>query len=404
MVTFNPLSWLRRGQQRLTLKDPVGWGAGSSTRSAVPVNFDTALQVSALLCAARVIAEGVSQIPLKLYTETDNPDGVSVRKPARKDPLYDLLASSPCWLTSFEFREVLTLQAAVTGNAFAWINRGSDGRPRELLPIAPDSVTVELLPNFEVQYRVASVPGAIDRKNIFHLRGPSRDGLIGERIYNLAREAIGLSKALEWSHADLFGRGARPSGTLQTAANLSEEQTERVRASWMKRFGPGGDGGVAILDGKWDYKSIVMSAVDAQFIETRRFQIEEIARSMRVFPQMLMHSDKTSTFASASEFFRAHVIHTLGPWIARWEDALKRDVVGVDGKSKDLWPRFSTDGLLRGDPRERAQLYKEYIMLGVMSPNEVREMENLNPREGGDEYLTPLNMRQGSGEGGASGA
>lgn len=385
------------GRRKLSLKDPIGWGAGSTTRSAVAVNALVAMQVTAMLCAGRVIAEGISQIPLKLYTETnDEKTGKVLRTPAREHPLYNILAYQPSWLTSFEWREVATLHATLEGNAYGWINRRGDGTVREILPLAPDEVSFRLTDKWEPVYTRGG--REFKRNEIFHLRGPGFDGKIGAPVVQLAKEAIGLSKALENSHADLFGKSSRPSGILNTPLGIAPEKAEEIRAAWLKRFGPGGDGGVAVLDGSWDFKTITMSAVDAQFIETRKFQIEEIARAMRVFPQMLMHSDKTSTFASASEFFRAHVIHTLGPWIARWEEALKRDVIGFDGDNANIWPRFSTEGLLRGDPKERAEFHKQMILNGIMSPNEVRAIENLNPREGGDEYLTPLNMRVGDEE------
>lgn len=394
MTIWNPLSW---GRKKLSLKQPEGWGYGSATRSAVAINRATAMQVTAMLCAGRVISEGIAQIPLKLYRETDDAStGKTLRTPARDHPLYNVLAYQPSWLTSFEWREIATLHAALEGNSYGWINRKADGTVREILPLAPDDVQFALNDRWEPIYTWKG--RQMPRREIFHLRGPSYDGTIGERTIHLAKEAIGLAKALEYSHADLYGKSGRPSGVLNSADKISPEKADEVRAAWMKRFGPGGDGGTAVLDGSWEFKPITMTAVDAQFIETRRFQIEEIGRAMRVFPQMLMHSDKTSTFASASEFFRAHVIHTLGPWIERWEAAIKRDIIGYDGANADIWPRFSTEGLLRGDPKERSEFYKQMILNGIMSPNEVRALENLNPRDNGDEYLTPLNMRIGDQE------
>ncbi len=370
----------------------AGWSF--PTRSAVSVSAKTALQASAVLCAARVIAEGVAQCPLKLYEETNDPGG-TIRQPARDHQLYDLLAYQPCHLTSFEFREMLTFHAVVEGNGYAVKNRGGDpgGDVVELIPVMPHEIEPLWNEYDEPVYRLTKLGKVLPKSEVLHLRGPSWDGLLGMKVRELACEAIGLSRAMEQSHADLYSKGGRPSGVLSTDVALAPEAIESLKSSWKAVYGPGGSGGISIMDNGMKFLPMEMNAVDAQYIETRKFLIEEVARSMRVFPQMLMHSDKTSTFASASEFFRAHVIHTLSPWVTRWEEVIKRDLIGFDEKS--IWARFTLEALLRGDPEERAAFWEKMITLGVMSPNEVREKENLNPRPGGDEYLSPLNMRIG---------
>lgn len=383
-----------------------GWlDFGDATRSKINVTTETAMSAAAVLCAARVIAEGVSQCPLKLYEETDEEDSgrsSTQRRPARKHPLYDLLAYAPCHLTAFEFREMLTIHAVIEGNGYALINRGGikNGRILELVPILPTDIRCEWNEFNEPVY-ILKDGTLLARENIFHIRGPSWDGLLGMSVRKLAAETIGLSIAMENSHADLFGKSARPSGILTTEEGLAPEKIAEIKANWAAAYGPNAKGGVAILDKGFKFMSMAMTATDAQYVETRKFLIEEVGRAMRVFPQMLMHSDKASTFASASEFFRAHVIHTLGPWFTRWEEAIKRDLIGFADAT--IWPRFSVDAMLRGDPRERAEFYREMIQNGIMSPNEVRALENLNPREGGDEYLTPLNMRLGADDGAADG-
>jgi HK97 family phage portal protein len=371
-----------------------------STASRVTVTTDIALQTTAFLRAARVVAEGMGSMPRKLYEEGDENDR-TVRKTARKHKSYKAICYLPCWLTKTEFVETLTMHAFVMGDGHAIINRG--GGPTtdpvlELLPLLPGDVTFAVNKEWEAEYKVAfsGFSQTFKAGEILHIRGPSWDGRIGMSILDKAREAIGLSRALEQTHASLMGTDARPAGILTTQGAVSDEAANKIRERWRAAYGPGGTKGVAVLDNGYDFKSIQMNAVDAQYIENRRFQIEEIARATGVFPQMLMHVDKTATFASSSEFFAAHVKYTMLPWTNRWEEALKRDAIGWEGKNEDIWPRFTMDVLLRAAPKERGEFYSTMIDRGVLSPNEVRALENLNPREGGDEYLTPMNMQSGA--------
>jgi HK97 family phage portal protein len=371
-----------------------------NTASKVVVTTDIALQCTAFLRAARVIAEGCAMLPLKLYEETDG-GGRTIRKVARDHVSYRSLCYQPCWLTKQEFIETLTLHAVVAGNGYAVINRGgnrSGGKILELLPLMPSDVSFSVNKDWEPQYRLqwSGFDETYGPGEILHIRGPSWDGRIGMDVLEQAREAIGLYRTLEQSQASLMGTDARPAGVLSTSSSVSNEAATKIRERWRDAYGPGGSKGVAVLDNGYEFKSIQMTGVDSQHIENRKFQIEEIARATGVFPQMLMHSDKTATFASASEFFDAHVTWTLQPWIQRWEDALKRDAIGWDGKNVDIWARISMEGLLRGNPKDRSSLYQVLMDRGVLSPNEVRAYENLNPRDGGDEYLTPLNMRIGA--------
>lgn len=370
-------------------------GAGRQTYSRVTVTVDIALQTTAFLRAARVVAEGMGSMPLKLFDEGDS-DERTIRKTARKHKSYKAICYAPCWLTKTEFIETITMHAFVMGDGFAIINRGggSTSDPvMELLPLMPGDCEFKLNANWEPEYHVrfGGFAQVFKAGEMLHIRGPSWDGKIGMTTLDKAREAIGLSRALEQTHGQLMGTDARPAGILTTAGAVSDEAANKIRERWRAAYGPGGTKGVAVLDNGYSFSSIQTTAVDAQFIENRRFQIEEIARATGVFPQMLMHNDKTSTFASSSEFFAAHVKYTMLPWVNRWEEALKRDAIGWGGKNADIWARFTMDVLLRANPMERGAFYKIMLDGRVMSPNEVRALENLNPREGGDEYLGPMN-------------
>lgn len=358
------------------------------TRSGVSLTPDTALQLAAVLCAVRVIAEGVAQVPLKVIREEER-DGKTYRKPATDDPVYMILHRRPnSWQTSFEWREQMTMHAVLCGNAYSVIGR-VNGKVDELIPVHPDQMDVK----FErgtLSYR-ATIEGRqidLDAKDVFHLRGPTMDGVRGLPIVSLARSVLGLSLDLEESQANLQRTGGRPSGILANKGTaLSPEKKSELREEWQKKFGPGGEGGIAVLDGGWEFAAMMMTAVDAQHIENRRFQIEEIGRTFRVLPLMLMHADKTATFASTEQFFIAHVVHTLDPWIQRWEHALDRDL--LDDPS--TYAHFLLQGLMRGAAADRAEYYTKALGSGGApawhTQNEIRAMEDRDPIEGGDELF-----------------
>lgn len=390
---FKMLGW-RRGQPGL-----VGVGGGVSTKSSVTVNLDVALQTSAFLRAARVVAEGLGTMPLKLFEETENEKGQNVRTTAYKNKSYRAVCYTPnAWMSKSELVETLTLHAFVLGDGYALLNRGGEkkGPILEILPIPAGCCTLTIGDDWEPKYTVTmgSDRAEYGPDEVFHLRGPSWDGKVGLSVLEKAREAIGLARALEQSHGSLMGADARPAGVLSTSGSVNETVADKIRAAWKKAYGAGGDRGVAVLDNGFTFSAIGVTAVDAQFIENRRFQIEEIARATGVFPQMLMHVDKTATFASSSEFFAAHVKYTMLPWVNRWEESLKR-AIGWDGKNADIWPRMTMDVLLRANATERGGFYNIMLTNGVMNANEVRALENLNPRKGGDEYYSPMNMRVG---------
>ena len=254
---------------------------------------------------------------------------------------------------------------------------------RELLPVPSGSWTVEQQADWSLRIRIDysdKSHGYFALSDVFYVRGSSLDGFRALPAIKQAREAIGLSRALEAQQAKLAGNGGKPSGVLSFAHPLKPETKEKLRETWQAKFGFGGEGGIAILDGDAKFQSMTMTSVDAQYIETRRLQIEEIARVFRVQPIMLMQADKAATFASAEQMFRNHVIHTLGPWVVRFEEAANRDILRHDEALRiDLDER----NLLRGDFKDQAEYYTKALgaggQPGWMTPNEIRAEVGLNP-------------------------
>jgi HK97 family phage portal protein len=359
----------------------AGW-IGWASASGLSVTSHNAVDVPAVFCAARVIAEGVAQVPVRILQDTYNGDE-RTSAVAREHWAHKLLAVKPNgWQTSFEFREGMVFNAVIGRGAIAIKNVVND-EVRELLPVPAGSWSVEQMPDWSLRFRVDYVDkthGYFTRDQVFYLRGPSLDGFDGLPAIRQAREAIGLSRALERQQAKLAGNGGKPSGVLSFKNKLGAETKKALQETWQQKFGINGEGGIAILDGDASFQSMTMTSVDAQHMETRRFQIEEIARAFRVQPIMLMQQDKAATFGSAEQMFRVHLTHTLMPWFVRFEEAAARDILsGVDGYRVDLEER----GLARGDFKDQADYYTKALgaggQPGWMTPNEVRIDAGLPP-------------------------
>ncbi len=358
----------------------VGWG----TSSGGVVTEATSVDVTAVFCAARVIAEGIAQMPCRVVSEVfDDATGLPRLTVEREHWANRLLSVRPnSWQTAYEFREGMVFNAALGKGAIA-IKNVVRGEVRELLPVPAGAWSVEQLADYSLRVRIDyadKTHGYFDLSQVFYLRGPSLDGFQALPAVRQAREAIGLSRALERQQAKLAGNGGKPSGVLSFVQKLAPDTADKLRETWQSRFGPNGDGGIAILDGDAKFQSMTMTSVDAQHLETRRLQVEEIARAFRVQPIMLMQADKAATFASAEQMFRNHVIHTLGPWIERWEQAANRDILGnVTGLRVDLDER----NLLRGDFKDQAEYYTKALGAGGqpawMTVNEIRAEIGLNP-------------------------
>lgn len=365
----------------------VGFAPYATSLVGRSVTAISAAQVSAVLRAIRIVSEGVAMLPVQVVRErVEDGRRVSVRATGEKaDRIARLLTVRPnAWQTPFEFREYAIIAAMLDGGFLAIkLRAASDRRILSLIPVPIGAWGVrqeqDLSLNFTVAY-ADQTRADFRLDDVFYLRGPSLDNHTGLDVVRAVRNAIGLTASLEDQQARLAEEGGKPSGVLSFEDNLPKDKLEAIEAAWRAKFGPGGRGGTAILDKAAKFHAMTMTSVDMQHIEQRKFQIEEIARAFGVFPQLLMQSDKASTFASAEQFFRAHITHTLGPWIRRFEEVCLRDLLELDDELRvDLQER----ALLRGDFKDQADYFSAALgsggAPGWLTPNEVRQEMGLNP-------------------------
>lgn len=367
-------------------------GTSGGMVAGVAVTDKSALQVSTVLACVKAIADGCATPKLHVYRESkDRP-----RELATNIPEYRLLARRPNeWQTSFEWRRLMTVHAALTGAGLSIKVRGDNRRVRELIPVMPGRWDVRKVSRYEVRYRCWDEFGMIGEfapDDVFVLNGLQWDWVGSINAVHLARHAIGLAIATEKSQAAMHENGLRPSGIYSVDGNLSPEQHSRLESWIAKRSGPGKTGLPLILDRAAKWLSTGITGVDAQHVETRRMQVEEICRAYGVFPIMVGHSDKAATFASSEAFFAAHVFHTLKPWHETWTQRI--DEMLLDG-SGPLWAEFDTRYLRAGSMKDRAQWARTMAEMGIYTRNEIRDEEGKDPLPGLDEPLTPLNMTQG---------
>lgn len=370
-----------------------------ASKSGQSVSVSTALKVATVFACVRVIAEGVAQVPLKLFRE----EGDS-RVPAKDHPLYDKLHRKPNDLTtSFGWRETLVMHAALTGKGFSFINRGDGGKILEMINIEPGAVTINYSdtmgepPTFTVRGKNGTSQ-IFPAESIFMLSGPSWDGVAGMDVLKFAREAIGLSMATEESHARMHSNGVRPGGLLSVEGTLNEGQYKALR-KWIEDNYEGGANAwrTMILDRSAKFLPMAMNGVDAQHLETRRHQIEEVCRYFRMMPIMIGYSDKAATYASSEQMFLAHVVHCLSPWYERFEQAADCQLLtDAERRAEGLYIKFVTAGLLRGALKDTSEYLYRLVSIGVMTRNEAREKLELNPRADLGVPLTPINLAGGA--------
>lgn len=370
---------------------------GGMSKTGLSVNEATALRNTVALACCTVICQDVGKIPVKLLKEGDQGDN----EVAKNHPVHQVLQRPNEWQTSMEWRMTMLLHALLGKGGFSFINRSpSTGEVLELIPLIPGRVTPRQDSRWNVTYDVIDKGGLIttlDSTQVHAVKGLTWDGLNAVPLVTSGREAIGLSMAAEETQARLHGQGARPGGVITTTASLTDAQIDKIKSEFAGSYtGVENAFKALLLDNGLKFEPWAMTGVDGQHLETRRFQVEEVCRVFRVFPSMIGHSDKAATYASAESFFVAHVVHTLMPWISNWEQAIGRDLLTQKELRKGYHAKFFVESLLRGDAAARATFYESAITKACwMSRNEARRIEGLNPMQGLDEMLTPLNMQAG---------
>ena len=371
------------------------WGSAinfffGTSSSGKAVNEKTALQTTAVYACVRILAETIASLPLHTYRYS--PSG---KEKAETHPLYYLLHSEPNpEMTSFVFRETLMGHLLLWGNAYAQIIRNGRGTVMALYPLLPNKMLVNRTDQgiLYYQYEKDGQTYFLSSQDVLHIPGLGFDGLIGYSPIGMAKNAIGMAIATEEYGAKFFANGANPGGVLEHPGVVKDPA--RVRDSWNAVYqGSGNAHRVAVLEEGMKFQSIGIPPEQAQFLETRKFQLNEIARIFRIPPHMIGDLEKSS-FSNIEQQSLEFVMYTLDPWVVRWEQAMQRALLS-EGEKRQYFVKFNVDGLLRGDYQSRMNGYAVGRQNGWLSSNDIRELENLNrisSEEGGDLYLINGNM------------
>ena len=398
MGIFSGLFRSRDKPQNRTTGSTYSFFFGSSS-AGKRVNERSAMQMTAVYSCVRILAEAVAGLPLHLYRYKE--DGG--KEKAIYHPLYLLLHDEPNpEMSSFVFRETLMTHLLLWGNAYAQIIRNGKGEVIALYPLMPNRMVVDRDIHGQLYYQytrsteeaptMKGVTVNLPPSDVLHIPGLGFDGLVGYSPIAMAKNAIGMAIACEEYGAKFFANGAAPGGVLEHPGTIKDPQ--RVRESWQSTFGGSGNSNkIAVLEEGMKYTPIGISPEQAQFLETRKFQINEIARIFRVPPHMVGDLEKSS-FSNIEQQSLEFVKYTLEPWLVRWEQSIQRTLFSPEEK-KRYFAKFNVEGLLRGDYASRMTGYATARQNGWMSANDIRELENMDripAEDGGDLYLINGNM------------
>ena len=393
MGLFSFLFKARDKPQNRTAGSAYTFYMGGST-SGKQVTERSAMQMTAVYSCVRILSEAVAGLPLHLYRYKEG----GGKEKAIDLPLYRLMHDEPNpEMSSFVFRETLMTHLLLWGNAYAQIIRNGKGEVIALYPLMPNKMRVDRDENGNLYYEYVHSSDEADTMknttvrltpyNVLHIPGLGFDGLVGYSPIAMAKNAIGMAIACEEYGAKFFANGAAPSGVLEHPGVIKDPQ--KVREAWQSQFGGSQNANkIAVLEEGMKYTPISISPEQAQFLETRKFQINEIARIFRVPPHMVGDLEKSS-FSNIEQQSLEFVKYTLDPWVMRWEQSLSRALFTEEEK-KTLFFKFNVEGLLRGDYQSRMNGYATARQNGWMSANDIRELENMDKipaEQGGDLYL-----------------
>ncbi len=364
-----------------------------NSNSGVMVDELRALQTSAVYACVKILAETVASLPLHLYKKGKN----GKNEMAEQHPLYSCLYEMPNEeMTSFEFREMMMTSLLLWGNAYAR-KICKNGHVTELWYLKPNLMTIERdMQTGALKYiysdDITNQTIVYKPDQVFHIKSLSLDGVMGLSPIAQAREAIGLSLATEEYGAKFFGNGARPGGVLEHPGILKDPK--KLRESWNQVYqGTRNSHKVAVLEEGMKYHTIGIAPEDAQFLETRKYQVNEICRIFRVPPHLVGDLER-ATFSNIEHQSIEFVQHTIRPWLVRWEQSISRSLLN-ESERLLYFCKFNVDGLMRGDYKSRMEGYAVGRQNGWLSINDIRSLEDmpLVPAEkGGDDYLVNGNM------------
>lgn len=377
---------------------------GSSSTSGAVVNAKTAMSVAAVFACVRVISETLGMLPCRVYKQT----GKS-KTEAPNNPVWKLLMKRPNpWQTPMEFIEMLTAHACLRGNGYAFINWVKDPRsgfntPYELIPVHPDRVQMVVDSNYDITYRVyadslitnpkSATIAVIKREDMLHIRGLSLNGFEGISVLQYQRDLLGFGITLQEHGSAMFRNGARIAGVLEHPNKLGEGVAERIRTQWYEVFGGHSQAGkTAVLEEGMKFKEVMMTAEDAQFLESRKYNRSEISSIFRVPAHKIGDLEK-ATFSNIEQQALEFISDCMLPWATRWEQAISRDLI----EANDFYiAQFDFDAIARGDMKTRYSCYAVGRQWGWLSVDDIRTEEGMNPlgkENGGETYLEPLNMK-----------
>ena len=363
---------------------------GSLSASGASVTPNSAMRVATVYACVRIISGAVATLPLDIKRRVD----ARTREDASGHSLWALIRRKPNrWQTPSQFRRMMQAHLLLRGNAFA-MKVVSRGEVRELIPLHPDRVERKQLDDLSLEYTYTRKDGRrvkLAQADVFDLVGLTLDGVNGVSPITYARETIGLSLAQESHGASTFKNGAKVSGVLKHPGKLGKEGTENLRDS-LGDFREGGakEGKDLILEEGMSYERMAMTAEDAQWIESRKFSRTDIAMFFGVPPHMIGDTEKSTSWGTGIEQQSiGFVAYTLEDHLTMWEEAIARDL--IPEAETTMYARFNRAALVKGDIKARWEAHTKALQWGVSSPNEIRALEDQNPREGGDIYYPPPN-------------
>ena len=353
---------------------------GNSSNQAI--SKERSLQLSTVWSCVKVISETIASLPISLYEK----DSDNKRYVLFDSPLHTLVGEQPSPLyNSFSFFERALIDLCLDGNFFAYIERNNGGLPTQIIPIQCDDVSVYVSPDGrEVYYEIEQnekipypVTGRVSSENMIHVKGLSTDGVVGKSPIQSAAESLGISLSIEQFAGSFFKNGASVGGILKHPGTLKPETAKRLRASWNQTYsGSVNAGKTAILEEGMEFFPRQIPNNQAQFLETRMYQISDICRIFRV-PNHLVNDLQNATYSNIEAQQIDFVTHTISPWVKRIEMALNQKLIPFNKKGQQYF-KFNLTALLRGDSKSRADYYRTLVNIGVMSPNEVRTFEDMN--------------------------